>query len=235
MAMATGSERCAAARAARWRSGAPRAIRAPTPSGSAEDSSTSPSDNRMSTTTTTHSFTLFVQGVDVLSDASVDALHAAGCDDATFGARDGAQYAAFDREAPSFGEAIASAIDDVTRALPALEVVHVAPDDLVSMATIAKRAGRSREYIRLLATERRGPGGFPPPVAYVDDKTRVWHWPDVAHWLVEHGKANVHVDPEAADLVATLNAAFDVREHSGRLPEPALALVAAAIGRVLDK
>jgi hypothetical protein len=179
----------------------------------------------MSPTAKTYSFTLFVQGADVLSDESMDALFEAGCDDATFGVRDGAQYGAFDREATSFSTALAGAIRDMTEALPGLEIVRVEPDDLVSMATIAERSGRSRESIRLLATQQRGPGGFPSPIAYVDQKTRLWHWPDVAHWLAEHHKSNVDVDPEAADLVAALNAAYDLREHTRRLPKAALALV----------
>lgn len=180
-------------------------------------------------TAQTFSFTLFVQGPDVLTDEAVDALFAAGCDDATFGARDGAQYAAFDREASTFEQALASAISDISLALPGLSVIRIEPDDLVSMATIAERAGRSRESIRLLATEQRGPGGFPPPVAYVDRKTRLWHWPDVARWLAEHDKANIDVDPDAADLVAALNAAFDLREHARRLRQPALTLVSEAL------
>jgi hypothetical protein len=177
----------------------------------------------------TYPFTLFLKGADVLSDQSLEALFEAGCDDATLGVRDGAQYAAFDREAESFGEALSSAIDDVATALPGVSIVRVEPDDLVSMATIATRAGRSRESIRLLATDRRGPGGFPAPVAYVDKRTRLWHWPDVAHWLAEHGKADIDLDAEAADLVAALNAAYDLREHARRLPRPARDLVAEAL------
>lgn len=65
-------------------------------------------------------------------------------------------------------------------------------------------------------------------MAYVDRKTRLWHWPDVARWLAEHGKASIDVDPDAADLVAALNAAFDLREHARRLRQPALALVSEA-------
>jgi hypothetical protein len=183
----------------------------------------------MSPTTKTYTFTLFVQGADVLSDESMDALFEAGCDDATFGARDGAQYGEFDRDATSFSTALASAIHDLTNALPGLEIVRVEPDDLVSMATIAERSGRSRESIRLLATERRGPGGFPAPIAYVDHKTRLWHWPDVAHWLTEHDKTKLEIDPEAADLVAALNAAYDLREHTRRLPKGALALIDEAL------
>lgn len=109
--------------------------------------------------------------------------------------------------------------------------MRVEPDGLVTMAAIAERSGRSRESIRLLAGDQRGPGGFPPPVAYVDHKTRLWHWPDVARWLTEHDKAKVaDVDPDAADLVAALNAAFDLREHARRLPQPAFALIAEALG-----
>lgn len=178
-----------------------------------------------------HSFTLFFTGADVLDDEQFDALHEAGCDDALLGVRDGAQYAAFDREASSFSEALASAIHDVTAAVPGLQVVRVEPDQLVTLAAIAERSGRSREYIRLLSNSKRGPGGFPSPVAYADRKTRLWHWPDVAHWLNENQKATVDVDAHAADLVAALNAAFDLREHVRHLhDERDLALVSRALG-----
>jgi hypothetical protein len=84
----------------------------------------------MSTTTNTYSFVIYVKGVDVLSDASMDALQAAGCDDATLGAREGARYAAFDREAPNFDEAVASAVQNLTSALPGIEVVRVESERL---------------------------------------------------------------------------------------------------------
>jgi hypothetical protein len=178
-----------------------------------------------------HSFTLFFSDADVLDDEQLDALYEAGCDDALFGVRDGAQYGAFDREANSFSEALASAIGDVTSAVPGLQVVRIEPDELVTMAAIAKRSGLSREYIRLLSTNERGPGGFPAPVTYADHKTRLWHWPDIAHWLTCHQKAKVEVDAHAADLVAAMNAAFDLREHARHLHDKHdLALVAQALG-----
>lgn len=178
-----------------------------------------------------HRFTLFFSGPELLTDAHMDALFEAGCDDAMFGSRDGAQFAAFDREAASFNEALASAIHAVTSAVPGLQVVRVEPDDLVAMATIAKRSGLSREYVRLLAAGRRGPGGFPPPVTYADNKTRLWHWPDVARWFNEHRNAKAQVDAEAAELVAALNAAYDLREHRARLrSKRSRALVAEALG-----
>ncbi|HEY3864592.1 MAG TPA: hypothetical protein VGL54_00725 [Solirubrobacteraceae bacterium] len=180
---------------------------------------------------TIHSFTLFFSAADVLEDGRFDALYEAGCDDALFGVRDGAQYGAFNREAASFSEALASAIHDVTAAVADLRVVRIEPDELVTMAAIAKRSGLSREYIRLLSTDARGPGGFPAPVAYADSRTRLWHWPDVAHWMTLHRKAKVQVDAQAADLVAAMNAVFDLREHVGHLQsEYDLALVAQALG-----
>jgi hypothetical protein len=186
----------------------------------------------MSTKRAIHSFTLFLGGVDVLEDEQLDALFEAGCDDALFGVRDGAQYAAFDREADSFGEALASAIRAVTSALPSLRIARIEPDELVTMAAIAERSGLSREYIRLLSNMERGPGGFPAPVAYADHRTRLWHWPDVAHWLIEHRKAKVEVDARAADLVAAMNAAFDLRQYVGHLQDRRdHALVAQALGR----
>lgn len=177
-----------------------------------------------------HSFTLYVEGLDVSSDADVDALHEAGCDDATVGARDGAAYAIFDREAASFSDALRSAIAAVLRALPQARIVRIEPGDLVTMATVASRCGRTRESIRLLANEGRGPGGFPPPVAYVDERTRLWYWPDVARWLNENRKARIEIDADAADLVAAMNAAFELRDHAARLPSGDRALV----GKVLE-
>jgi hypothetical protein len=178
-----------------------------------------------------HSFTLFLSGVDVLDDEQFDALHEAGCDDALFGVRDGAHYGAFDRKAENFSEALSSAIGDVASAVPGLQVVRIEPDELVTMAAIAERSGFSREYIRLLAAGERGPGEFPPPVTYADHKTRLWHWPDVARWLTEHQKAKIALDHNAADLVAAMNAAFDLRAHAGHLHNKHdLALVAKALG-----
>lgn len=58
-----------------------------------------------------YEFTLVLQGG--LDAAAVDALFEAGCDDATLGEVDGVVYAEFIREAPSFGDALRSAIEQV--------------------------------------------------------------------------------------------------------------------------
>ncbi len=74
---------------------------------------------------TIYRFTLTIDGADVMSDASQDALFEAGCDDATFGTSDGVQTGEFDREAADFAEAVASAIKAVEAAVPGVRVVDI--------------------------------------------------------------------------------------------------------------
>jgi hypothetical protein len=182
------------------------------------------------TTPKTYSFTLYLDGPDVLSDECQEALYGAGCDDVLFGERDGAQYAVFDRTAESFGGALKSAIATLGAAVDGLRVVRVAPEEFVSLAAIADRAGLSREYVRLLANHERGPGGFPAPAAYADHKTRLWHWADVAEWLQEHKKSKAELDTEGADLVLAMNAALSYQRHACHLPPADRALVDELVG-----
>jgi hypothetical protein len=74
---------------------------------------------------TLFSFTLTIEGADILEDDALDALYEAGCDDATFGVSDGVQTGEFDREAADFAEAVASAIKAVEAAVPGAFVVDV--------------------------------------------------------------------------------------------------------------
>jgi hypothetical protein len=133
--------------------------------------------------TRTHTFTLFFSGVDLSAPGVEDQLFEAGCDDAMFGTRGAIPYADFDREAPSFVKAVISAMSDLENAIPGLSVVRIEPDDLVSIASIAERTGRTNESVRLLIEGRRGRGGFPGPVAVVDKRTRLWSWIEVADWF----------------------------------------------------
>jgi hypothetical protein len=91
-----------------------------------------------------------------------------------------------------------------------LRVLRVEPDELVSASAIAERVGRTRESVRLLIEGRRGSGDFPAPVAWVDAKTRLWRWSDVARWLREAHGEDVPVG-EGAEFLAALNAALELR------------------------
>lgn len=167
----------------------------------------------------TFSFTLVIAGADLSRADMVDALYEAGCSDALFGTRGPVQLGEFDRAALSLAEAVTSAIEQVESVRP-LQVLRVEPDELVSATAIAERVGRTRESVRLLIEGKRGSGGFPTPVAWVDAKTRLWRWSDVARWLREaHGLAVP--TGEGAEFVAALNAALEVRAHAPGLVTPA--------------
>jgi hypothetical protein len=74
------------------------------------------------------SFTVTIEGADVLTDEAQDALFEAGCGDATFGVSNGIQTAEFDREARDFADAVASAIKAIEGVVPSARVVAVTRD-----------------------------------------------------------------------------------------------------------
>lgn len=170
-----------------------------------------------------YSFTLVVEGADLQNDEAQDALFEAGCDDATFGAVDGVQFAEFDREADSYAQALTSAIATIQRTIKDARVVHVEPDELVTMSEIAERIGRSRESIRLLIAGERGPGGFPSPVSHAQTRNRLWRWPDVLRWFATHyedefGDVLVNV-PENPHVTAMMNALLTYRRYEESVDE----------------
>ena len=73
----------------------------------------------------THSLTLILGGVDVLTPEMGDALEQAGCNDATMSSGCGIVSVAFDREAESLGDAVGSAIEQVVKAGYAVARVEV--------------------------------------------------------------------------------------------------------------
>lgn len=153
-----------------------------------------------------HHFTLVIAG-DLESDKTIDALFEAGCDDGTFGTVDQVGYADFVREAPTFGQAVRSAIEQV-ESVQGLAVLRVEPEDLVTRNEIADRMGRSRESVRLLIKGARGPGGFPPPASHLKARSRLWRWSEVAAWAEDLPQS---IDRRTAALIAAINAALIVR------------------------
>ena len=90
----------------------------------------------------------------------MDILYGAACDDATVSVeRDGsAGYADFEREATDALSAIVSAVEQIEKA--GLLAASVG-EDLVTVADIAERTGRSQHTVSAWITGVRGPGGFP--------------------------------------------------------------------------
>lgn len=85
----------------------------------------------------------------------------------------------FDRESPSFLDAVLDALAQVIDL--GFEPLAV-EDELVSISDIAARTQRTRQSISLLVEGHRGSGDFPPPVAG-NVRSPLWHWADVAAWF----------------------------------------------------
>jgi hypothetical protein len=134
----------------------------------------------------------------------------------------------FERESVSLPAAVASALHDLTAVLPEAEPLRVEHDNLVTIAAIARRLGRSHESVRLYSRNKRGPGDFPAPVGKIDDKTAVWEWGDIARWWEKTRGEPVEGTADSAFLTL-VNDALEMRRAAGRLAEPedeALAAVA---------
>ncbi len=129
-----------------------------------------------------HDFELTIK--EKLTDARLDALVEAGCDDATFSAKDDLTFAAFTREAGSLLDAVVSAIEAV-ESVEGLEVLGVEPDEPVWASEIAARTGRSRQSVDQLVKGQRGPGGFPPPASHAT-RNPLWRWSEVEAWFAEY-------------------------------------------------
>lgn len=116
----------------------------------------------------------------------------------------------FDRPGKSFPRVVLRAIKEIGEVLPEAELLRVEPDDLVTIAALSDRVGRSHESVRLLSQGRRGPGGFPAPAGRIDEKTQVWRWSEVARWFEEEMGMDVGAEPQAAFLAA-LNDVLELR------------------------
>lgn len=131
-----------------------------------------------------------------------DALFEAGCDDALLHVHGPTLSIEFDRQSTSCREAISSALHDVYSTELDLVLRRLGPDDLVSSAEIARRAGVSREAVRLWhASARRQ--DFPRALTHVG-KSEVWSWQEVVTWL--HAQELLDAkEVEQAELIAALN------------------------------
>lgn len=152
-----------------------------------------------------HQFGLTIRGK--FSDALLDALFEAGCDDATISHKGELLFADFDREAESLLEAIISAIGDV-ESVDNLEVLHVDPDELVWAAEIAERTGRTRQSVDQLIKGHRGPGVFPAPASHAT-RNPLWRWSEVEGWFAAY--EGREPDTERSVVVGAINGALQAR------------------------
>lgn len=148
------------------------------------------------TTDPEFNFILVLDKTGISLDELENQLYESGCTDATLFFREDVGYLEFDRNAINMETAVLSAIQNVESAAQTLFVAKVEPGDLVTKAEISRRLKRSREYIRLLISGKRGPGNFPVPVAGVTTKTQIWSWFEVVRWCIKH---NIIKEPAVLD------------------------------------
>jgi hypothetical protein len=156
-------------------------------------------------------------------EAFLEALAEAGCEDALVGIGQPGRIALdFTRRARSAFDAIASAVRDVKKAIPGIELVEAAPD-FVGLTDIADLVGFSRQNMRKLMLGHAAT--FPPPVH--EGNPSLWHLASVLAWLDE-----VQVRPvdgalfEVARTAMELNVARQARHLPGAvLPKALLPLV----------
>ncbi len=111
------------------------------------------------------------------AEPEIDALGAV-CDDAGLSYGNDTGELDFGRDAPSFADAIFSAISDGERCT-GLRVTSVEADPLLSVLDIPERTGRTREAGRQAINGRRT-RRFPPPVNGPRARHRLWRWSEVA-------------------------------------------------------
>jgi hypothetical protein len=130
--------------------------------------------------------------------------------------RSGVSVVELERAAATFADAVLDAIREVEKPGD-VSVVRVEPDELVTASAIARRVGRSRQSIAQLIAGERGPAGFPAPAVWIDRKTRLWRWTDVAEWFAVAGRGSVVIDRVGAEFLAMLNGELQARRHRERL------------------
>ena len=182
---------------------------------------------------TEHSFTLYFDGADPRRDDHCDAIYEAGCDDALVGSDGTGFNAGFIRAGTSFTRAVFSAIHDLESSVPGLRVTRIESDELVPLSVIARRTGRSRESIRLLAGGQRGPGDFPAAVDYVDGPARMWSWSEVSAWFRRY-EGNEPEAPGISQFARALNGVLEARRQLTQLADADPSAAATAASGLLD-
>ncbi len=153
----------------------------------------------------TYTFRLVVSGrIDLEGEIR---LFEAGADDGFPESGPQGHSIGFESDAASLQAALLSAIQKVESAQ--FEVLRVEPDELVSAADVAVRAGRTRQSISSLISGERGPGSWPRPVAG-NVRSPLWRWSEVAAWFEDFDGSQA-VDRDEAAFITAVNEVLGAR------------------------
>lgn len=143
------------------------------------------------------------------ADEYVEQLLGSGCDDASIGSgRQGVLSIDFDREAPSAGAAIRSALEDVSAALSQARLIASGPD-LVGMPELAQLLGCRRQSIQELFAR----SVFPFPVGGSESRRYVWHLAPVLRWWVSRGRGSQEQLGSVAALLPLAEYTMMINQH----------------------
>lgn len=173
-----------------------------------------------------YEFTLKFRLPDSAADPGqfIEALAAAGCDDAAVGVGQRGRIALdFTREATSALEAVASAMRAVRQAVPGAELIEASPD-FVGLTDVADLLGCSRQNMRKLMVTHIATF----PVAVHEGSQSVWHLRQVLAWFFESQQRPIdRALFEVSEVAMRLNIAKEARRLPGaRLPKEFAALFA---------
>lgn len=157
------------------------------------------------------------------ADALVETLGESGCDDAAVGIGQPGRIALnFTREADSAQHAIISALEDVKRAIPNVELIEASPD-LAGLTDIAKIVGVTRQNMRKLMMSHAKT--FPAPIH--EGSLSLWHLAPVLEWLsARAGYAIEHHLIEIARTAMQINVVKELHRLEVPVEERIRALVA---------
>jgi hypothetical protein len=165
-----------------------------------------------------YDFSLILSGITELTEDQAEALFAAGCADATPSVIYGRVWLEFSRMASSYEDAVLSAIRDIRRANIGADVERIDECNLVTLSEIARKIGKTPQYVHQLVTGARGPGRFPPPECHLTDTVLLWAWCTVSFWLTENNIVRPEVVEDLDTAYLINNALEELR--GGRCPQP---------------
>lgn len=150
---------------------------------------------------------LQIDGVDLTSEATLEAIATSGLVSAQWAEIGGVQIATLHLDSTNFPSEVLQFARLLACRVPGARVVRV-HRDLVSASDIAHRTGFSRETVRKWASgmcER----SFPAPYGSVGDDSRtskIWLWSEVVLWLVENYGISLDVDWPDESTIAHIEA-----------------------------
>ena len=141
-----------------------------------------------------------------LTDCLGNKIYGGSCQDCQLSSIDGRVLLFCEREAESLADAVFKILHELKEVGLAHKVLCVDPSDLVSQIQIGKRLERTRQQIHQYVSGVRGPGNFPKPVRYSEERKPVWSWSAVLHWFSDRKIMNVtEALAKSAEQLAIIN------------------------------